>query len=99
MAVELVLTPELLDDVGESARWYDGQENGLGDKFVQHINACLDSIAMMPTMHEKVRKNYRRALVRRFPYAIYYAIAESSVIVYAAIHTARHPNTWRERLP
>lgn len=42
---------------------------------------------------------YRRVLVRRFPYAIFYEISGDAVTVFAVFHTARDPGKWRSRLP
>ena len=53
----------------------------------------------MPEMHEFVHENCRRALVRRFPYAVFYEYADQTVTVYRVFHTARDPRKWRERLP
>jgi plasmid stabilization system protein ParE len=99
MAAELILTPEFLEDIIDVADWYDHQIAGLGQDFLEGIDACIDKIAKMPTIYEMVKRNYRRALVRRFPYAIFFESVDSRVTVYAVIHTARHPDTWRERLP
>jgi plasmid stabilization system protein ParE len=50
-------------------------------------------------MYSAIHETYRRALVRRFPYAISYEHAEGSVTVYSVFHTARDPGKWRQRLP
>jgi plasmid stabilization system protein ParE len=39
----------------------------------------------------------RRALVRRFPYAIFYKIEAAEIVVYAIFHGARDPRAWRRR--
>ena len=39
------------------------------------------------------------ALVRRFPYAVFYEYAEPTATVYSVFHTSRDPEKWRERLP
>ncbi len=49
-------------------------------------------------MYTTVFENYRRGLVRRFPYAIFYECIEDRVTVYSVFHTARDPEKWRERL-
>ena len=49
-------------------------------------------------MYGVVHENYRRGLVRRFPYAVFYEHKESTVIVYGVFHTARDPAKWRQRL-
>jgi plasmid stabilization system protein ParE len=53
----------------------------------------------MPEMHSKVFEDYRRGLVRRFPYAIFYEYAGGAVTVYCVFHTSRDPAKWRQRLP
>jgi len=50
-------------------------------------------------MHAKVHQDYRRGLVRRFPYAIFYEYANGTVTVYAVFHTSQDPEKWRRRLP
>jgi plasmid stabilization system protein ParE len=39
----------------------------------------------------------RRALVRRFPYAIFYEIGSREIVVYGVFHGARDPQAWRRR--
>jgi plasmid stabilization system protein ParE len=50
-------------------------------------------------MHAPFHENYRRALVRRFPYAVFYEYAEETVTVYCVFHTSQDPEKWRQRLP
>jgi len=50
-------------------------------------------------MHPVVHDNYRRGLVRRFPYAVFYEHAEATVTIYCVFHTSRNPDKWRQRLP
>jgi plasmid stabilization system protein ParE len=53
----------------------------------------------MPELHRKVHEDYRRALVRRFPYAVFYEYTRETVTIYAVFHTSRDPEKWRLRLP
>jgi plasmid stabilization system protein ParE len=39
----------------------------------------------------------RRALLRRFPYAIFFEVARTEIIIYAVFHGARDPQSWRRR--
>lgn len=50
---------------------------------------------MLAVVHE----NYRRGLVRRFPYAIFYEYLEGMVTIYSVFHTSRDPGKRRQRLP
>jgi plasmid stabilization system protein ParE len=49
---------------------------------------------MYPVVHE----GYRRSLIRRFPYAVFYEQSGVMVTIYAVFHTSRDPDKWRERL-
>ena len=39
----------------------------------------------------------RRALLRRFPYAVYFIVDDASVIVLACLHVRRDPSVWESR--
>lgn len=49
---------------------------------------------MYPTAYE----SYRRGLVRRFPYAVFYEYSSETVTVFAVLHTSLDPDKWRKRL-
>jgi len=50
-------------------------------------------------MYPAVYEGYRRSLIRRFPYAVFYEESEAVVTIYAVFHTSRDPDKWRRRLP
>lgn len=99
MAVELILAPEVEHDVGEAYHWYEGRRVGLGEDFLLRVDACVQGILRGPETHRVVFQNYRRALVRRFPYAVFYEYLDDRVTIYCVFHTSREPSKWRERLP
>jgi plasmid stabilization system protein ParE len=98
MAAELVLAPEAEQDVGEAYDWYENRRHGLGEEFLSCVDACIQRICRVPELHAKVHEDYRRALVRRFPFAIFYEYTGGAVKVYCVFHTSRNPDKWRERL-
>ena len=66
--------------------------------FLGSVDACVQGICRMPMMYAIVHENYHRALVRRFPYAIFYEYSDDRVTVYCVFQTAQDPDKWRERL-
>lgn len=98
MDVELVIAPEAGQDVADAYDWYEGQRTGLGEEFLTCVDACIQGICRNPEMHAIVYQNYRRGLVRRFPYAVFYECVENVLTVYCVFHTARDPQKWRLRL-
>ena len=99
MAARLVIAPEAEQDFKEAYNWYEDRRVGLGEEYLTAVDACVQAICRHPEAYQLVHRNYRRSLVRRFPYALFFEYAESTVIVYGIFHTSRNPKRWRQRLP
>jgi plasmid stabilization system protein ParE len=84
-------------DVADAAAWYEEQETGLGPQFVAAIDVIFAHIGKYPAAFPVVYRQIRRALVRRFPYAVYYRLTEAGAEVIACTHVRRHPRVWRSR--
>jgi plasmid stabilization system protein ParE len=98
MDAELIIAPEAEQDIAEAYAWYERQRTGLGEEFLSSVEACIRAIHRTPGMHQIVHETYRRGLVRRFPYAVFYEYENDRVIIYCIFHTSRDPNKWRTRL-
>jgi plasmid stabilization system protein ParE len=99
MAAELELAPQAEQDLAAAYDWYESRRIGLGEDFLSAVEAALESIRRQPDMHTIVHEDYRRALLRRFPFGIFYEHAGGEVTVYAVFHASRDPLKWRGRLP
>ncbi len=99
MTARLVFAREAARDIEEAYGWYESQRVGLGEEFLGCVDACIQAIRRTPEMYAKTHEDYRRGLVRRFPYAVFYEYSLGVVTVYCVFHTARDPEKWRERLP
>jgi toxin ParE1/3/4 len=42
-------------------------------------------------------KDIRRALLRRFPYGIFYLVEPEQIVILACFHARRHPKQWQRR--
>ncbi len=96
-----ILVPEAHADVAAAYLWYEDQNPGLGLDFLRCVEVALLSIERTPRMHPVMYETYRRALVRRFPYAIFYEIddMDNRCIVYSVFHCSQDPKKWHGRLP
>ena len=81
----------------DAARWYERQNEGLGDEFLDEVLETFDAISENPYLYAVVHRKTRKVLTNRFPFAIYYRIEEDSVVVLAVMHGSRHPKRWKER--
>jgi len=78
--------------------WYEEQRPGLGEEFLEGIDAVIESLLAFPEAYPILHRGARRVLLARFPYGLYYRIADQQVIVVACMHGARDPKEWRSRL-
>jgi hypothetical protein len=70
----------------------------LGEEFLGSLDACIQGLRRSPELHAPVHKAYRRGLLRRFPYAVYYEYTSDTLTIYGVFHTSRDPQKWRVRL-
>ena len=66
MGVKFVIAPEADQDIAEAYAWYESRQVGLGEEFLNCVDACVEGTLRSPEMYPVVYKDYRRALVRRF---------------------------------
>ena len=78
--------------------WYEGEAAGLGRRFREAIDALTERMSANPLQFPVVYKNVRRALLRRFPYSLFFVIEEDdSLLVIACFHASRDPSHWQRR--
>lgn len=98
MAKSLIILPQAEKDITEAYDWYQEREIGLGEEFLRCIDASIQTIERNPEIYVFALEKYRRALVRRFPYAIFYEYFEETITVYAVFHCSQDSKKWRSRL-
>lgn len=95
----LEFRPAAQVEFDEAAEWYEIQEQGLREMFVYAVDETLlrvmDGPQHFPVVHGS---NTRRALIRKFPYAVFFEVHRDRIIVLALFHTSRNPLVWRYRI-
>ncbi len=87
------------DELNEAYTWYEeSQQPQLGDEFLDCVDDVINRICLMPESYAIVYRDIRRAVVNRFPYAVYYRLVSSRVIVIAVFHGRRDPQAWQSRV-
>ncbi len=78
--------------------WYENEVPGLGRRFRAAVDAVIQRISTNPQQVPVIYKNVRRALLRRFPYALMFVIeADETLTVIACFHGSRDPAQWQKR--
>ena len=89
--IRVHITQDALEDLNEGCRFYEAQEAGLGEYFSDSLKSDIEGLKVTGGIHRLAYKDYRRALGRVFPYAIYYTIEGEIVTIWAVIDCRRNP--------
>lgn len=90
--------PEADAELHEAVSWYARQRLGLDAEFMRCVDATLAQIQRNPKRFPAVLRCARRALVKRFPYALFYEENDIEIMVLAVFHVKRDPDVWRLRV-
>jgi plasmid stabilization system protein ParE len=92
----VVFRPQAEDDAVAVHAWYESRRAGLGREFGQAIEALVARIVDNPFLFQRVHGDTRRAVLSRFPYAIYFRPTRDEIVV-LAIHGRQHQSRWQGR--
>lgn len=98
MTALLRVTPAAELDLARAFAWYEGQRRGLGARFIDAVDVLTQRIRESPGLFPEVKPGFRRGLLRRFPYGIYFSMTSEHVLLHAVLHLHRDPSVARRRL-
>lgn len=92
------LHPEASQDIDNAAAYYQKQAgNALSQAFLSEFESSVERLLRYPLLGSMWRKDKRRFIMSRFPYAIIYTATVNELRIYAVAHQSRHPAYWRRR--
>jgi len=96
--MQIKILEQAEDDLLSGFRFYEKQEEGLGDYFLDSLYADIDSLLIYAGIHRIVFGKYYRLLSDRFPFSIYYQFKDRIVYVNAVLDCRRDPQGAVSRL-
>jgi plasmid stabilization system protein ParE len=85
-------------DLIRAKKFYEQQDEHLGDYFVDSLSADIDSLLIYAGTQRKVR-DYFCMLSKRFPYAIYYRVESNEIRIYRVLDCRQNPSKTIKALP
>jgi plasmid stabilization system protein ParE len=95
--VNLIVRPSASADIAEAHSWYELQRPGLGDEFAEDLRRTFQVIEEHPRRYRIAHRDARRAMLTRFPYAVFYRVLGDFAVVIACFHASRDPRHWQIR--
>jgi plasmid stabilization system protein ParE len=84
-------------EIFDAALRYEREREGLGFRFEAQVNTVFARLLDNPFQFPGIEQDVRRALVRDFPYAVFFMTDADLITVLAVLHLRRHPDTWKRR--
>jgi len=89
--MQLKILSSAVEDINSGRQFYESQNIGLGDYFLDSIFSDIDSLIIFAGIHVK-QFDFFRALSKRFPFAIYYEMpSENEVLVFRVLDLRQDP--------
>jgi plasmid stabilization system protein ParE len=93
----VIFLPAAQIEAIEAQDWYEAEASGLSARFLAELDAAVQRVAFNPYQFPVVLADIRRALLRQFPYALFFRIVDDTVFVMACFHSSRDPRIWQRR--
>lgn len=96
--MQIRFLPEADAELAEARLWYGLQREGLDVSLMQRIDETLQRISNAPSRFPVVYRHLRSAIVKQFPFAVFYEVTENEILVFAVFHSRRNPKQLTSRL-
>ena len=97
MEYEIHLRKEAEADLTEAYEYYENCRENLGSDFLLCVEETLSRISKNPNNNKIVYKEVRRALVKRFPYGVFYIVQGLDILVIGVLHARKSPSHGQKR--
>lgn len=89
--MKVVLRPAARADVVSAADHYRETSEAVADELVEELDRLLTRLSEFPRSARVVQDypSVRRALLRRFPFAVFYTVGQEALVVLRVVHTSR----------
>ena len=81
----------------DSITYCENERAGLEKEFRGTVEEYFQRILENPEWFPKVRGEVRRAVVRRFPFAIHFLVETDRIVILSVFHTSRNPEQLKTR--
>ena len=98
MSHALIIRRRAEHDMAEAGLWYESRRSGTALYFIRCVDAAISLVTRHPEAGPIQFGTFRRVLVSRFPFGVFYTIESGTVIVHGVFHWSRDPNRIRELL-
>jgi len=84
------------EEMLEAAIFYEDQSVGLGEKFLEEVEGCVEMLLDRPEIGVPAGE-FRQFPLRKFPFNLVYAVEDNDLVFVSVAHQRRRPGYWAGR--
>jgi hypothetical protein len=96
MAARVIYKAAAEAEVEEAYIAYEKVREGLGVEFLDELKRIEGHLLANPALYQRIEGDMRRAVLRRFPYGLFYVLDGGQVNVLGCLHLHRDPRLHNE---
>ena len=93
----LRIHPQARYEFFQATLYYRNRSPQTATRFIDEVERSLRLISEFPLRYQVYQKRYRKKVITRYPYGIFYRVSSNEVFVLAIYHSSRKPNRWMKR--
>ncbi len=78
-------------ELEDTKEYYRQQQENLDNEFEKSVREKIDVLVEFPLMYPKISEKLHKIVMYRFPYHIFYYVAEDIVTIVSIAHQHRKP--------
>lgn len=82
----LLVRPEAEQDLAAACAWYEQRRTGLGAELLDEVAGALGRLEQNPEQPRLYYRNFRRVLLHRFPYKVFYQVIGPRIVIFRVLH-------------
>ena len=95
--MEVVFLVSAERDLQEAYNWVEEHRQGREQFFLEHVESRLEHLKRFPLIGRLYRGQYRRLLIPRYPFGIFYVTESNRIVIHAVLDLRQDPEKLRER--
>jgi plasmid stabilization system protein ParE len=93
----IVFHPEAVAEASAAFAWYSTCDASAGRAFLAELDHAVQCVLEAPDAWPLSYGKTRRCLFERFPFSLFYRVADEEIQIIAVAHAKRRPGYWRVR--
>ena len=95
--MKIKISPFAEQDLDMTVEWYNFQSDGIGNEFAYVISEMFERIKTNPLQFPKDYGKMRKAVIKRFPYSVFFVVKDEVAFIFGIFSASRNPNIMKNR--